>query len=64
MPLCHHCKEYMEVGDAYVPIQVGTRTYYYHPFCSTFANPVRELEEAQNEDAEFEPIASQARSVC
>ena len=62
--LCHHCKENMEVGEAMVPMRVGTRILYFHPFCSSFANPVRELEDARNEDAEFERIAAQARNVC
>lgn len=62
--LCKHCREQIEVGEACLPMQIGARTHYYHPHCSTFANPVRELEEAKNEDVEFERLAAQARSVC
>lgn len=62
--LCKHCREQIEVGEACVPVQTGNRTQYFHPHCQIFHNPVREMEDAKNEDAEFERIANQARTVC
>lgn len=62
--ICKHCKEQINLGDACITVKAEGRTNYYHPFCSTYHNPVRELEEAKNEDAEFERIAQQARNVC
>lgn len=71
--LCHQCKEQIEVGEAckteYLP---GLHQRYFHPGChmnwkAQLELPFpsrRDMEEAQIEDAEFERIAAQARTIC